>query len=112
MSEETQDDVVALAERMLRFFGAKKLHITWFGGEPLMNAEVIWNLTPRLRGLAESCGAEYSADIFTNGSLLTQETAQTLFRHHARVVLKFNSLIPEIQERMTGAKNALDKQQK
>ena len=78
MSKETQDDVAALADRMLRFFGAKKLHIIWFGGEPLMNAEVIWELTPRLRGLAERCGAAYSAEIFTNGSLLTQETVDRL----------------------------------
>jgi uncharacterized protein len=78
MSEEVQDDAAALAERMLKHFGAKSLNITWFGGEPLMNPEVIWKLTPRLRNLAEQCGAKYSANIFTNGSLLTQEILDRL----------------------------------
>lgn len=63
MPEEVQDDVAALAERMLRHFGAESLHIVWFGGEPLMNPQVIWNLTPRLRNLAERYGAKYSASI-------------------------------------------------
>lgn len=32
MSEKVQDDAAALAERMLKHFGAKSLNITWFGG--------------------------------------------------------------------------------
>ncbi len=74
MSEEVQDDVIALAERMMKRFGAKTLHVTWFGGEPLMNPDVIWNLTPRFRELA----LRYGASIFTNGSLLTQEILDQL----------------------------------
>ena len=78
MLEEVQDDVIALAERMMKHFSPKKLHVIWFGGEPLMNPEVIWNLTPRFRKLAERHGAQYSASIFTNGSLLTQEILDRL----------------------------------
>lgn len=41
MAPEIQDDIVRLAERMLDASKAKKLAITWFGGEPLMATDVI-----------------------------------------------------------------------
>ena len=80
MSQETQDDVVALAERMLRSSGAKKVMVCWFGGEPLLMPEIIESLSARLMALAEKRGAEYSATIVTNGYLLTQEIADMLGR--------------------------------
>ena len=80
MKQEIQDDVVALAGRMLDTAGAKSLHISWFGGEPLLALDVIESLTDRLKALVEERGGDYSAGIITNGYLLTQETADTLGR--------------------------------
>ena len=73
MSPEVQDDVVALVGRMLDAARAKKLTITWFGGEPLLAPDVIESLSPRLIALAEEHGCEYKSWIFTNGYLITQE---------------------------------------
>lgn len=78
MSEETKQDVLDLAERMLKVFGAKELFIIWFGGEPLLAPEVIWEMTEKFRVLAAKYGARYGAEIFTNGSLLTQEIIDKL----------------------------------
>lgn len=80
MSEETQDDVIALAERMMKASRAKKLDMTWFGGEPLLMPDIIEALSGRLIALAEEQGAEYGASIITNGFLLTQEIADMLER--------------------------------
>ena len=80
MSPEVQDDVVALAGRMLKASGAKRLDVTWFGGEPLLMPEIIESLSGRLMALAGEHGAEYSADIITNGYLLTREIAEMLGR--------------------------------
>ena len=77
MSREVQDDVVALAERLLDLSG-KKLHVVWFGGEPLLAADVIESLSERLMALAEKKGALYTAGIITNGYLLTQKNADML----------------------------------
>lgn len=84
MSQAVQDDVVALAERMMDFSGGKRLFITWFGGEPLLAADVIESLSERLIALAEKRGAEYSAGIITNGYLLTQKNADMLARCRVR----------------------------
>ena len=80
MSAEVQDDVVALAARMLDASTRKALHITWFGGEPLLAPDIIESLSERLMALVEERGGEYGASIITNGYLLTQENADMLGR--------------------------------
>ena len=80
MSQSVQDDVVALAGRMLDTFRPKQLHVTWFGGEPLLATDVIEHLSERLMALASEKGAAYQAYIITNGYLLTQPVADLLGR--------------------------------
>ena len=80
MTKEVQDDVVALAERMLKASASNNLDVAWFGGEPLLAPDVIESLSSRLMKLVEDRGGEYSASIITNGYLLTQETADMLGR--------------------------------
>ncbi len=84
MRAETQEAVVAFAGRMLDASGAKKLEITWSGGEPLLALDVIESLSARLLPLAEARGAGYDAIIVTNGSLLTQPIADVLERARVR----------------------------
>ena len=80
MSSEVQDGLVALAEKLMDLTGTKSLSVTWFGGEPLLAADVIESLSERLMALAEKKGAEYSAGIITNGYLLNQKNADMLGR--------------------------------
>ncbi len=80
MSPEVQDDVVALAGRMLDASGSKDISVTWFGGEPLLALDVIESLSERLMALAQERGGKYSASIITNGYLLTQDVADMLER--------------------------------
>ena len=80
MSPEVQDDVVALADRMLNASRARKLSITWFGGEPLMATDVIEALSPRLVEVANNHGCEYTSWIFTNGYLFDEEIVDLLLR--------------------------------
>lgn len=80
MSEETCGDVVRLAERMLAVSGARVLNVTWFGGEPLLAPDLIESLSARLRSAASRARAEYTAEIVTNGYLLTPPVAEMLGR--------------------------------
>ena len=88
MSASVQDDVVALAGRMLDALRTKDVHVTWFGGEPLLAPDVIESLSGRLMALAEERGGRYEASIVTNGYLLTQDIADMLGR------LKVNYSVP------------------
>lgn len=80
MSAQVQDDVVALAERMLDASKSNDLSVNWFGGEPLLAPDVIESLSGRLMALVEERGGSYDAGIITNGYLLTQEIADMLER--------------------------------
>ena len=80
MSAQIQDDVIGLAERMLDASGAKKLQVTWFGGEPLLAMDAIEALSRRLMELADRKNAVYEAEIVTNGYLLDQKNAGLLRR--------------------------------
>ena len=51
--------------------GQKKIHIHWFGGEPMCAAD---NIDRICRGLTEA-GLEYTAEMTSNGSLFTKESA-------------------------------------
>ena len=96
LSGEEIDGVIEQAAAL----GARKIVI--LGGEPLLYRDLEARLD-RIVALG------MRPEIFTNGALLDPERAAMLFRYGARVALKFNSLIPEVQERMTGVKGALDK---
>ena len=80
MSPEVQDDVIALAERMMDATKEKRMSVSWFGGEPLLAPDVIESLSERLMALAERKGSEYSAGIITNGYFLTQKNVDMLAR--------------------------------
>lgn len=49
----------------------KSLNVTWYGGEPLINKNAIAKLTPMLKKLCQENNMAYSANIITNGILLT-----------------------------------------
>jgi len=55
-----------------------QLHIDWYGGEPLVNKDVIYSMSERLIKLCETKEIKYFASITTNGYLLTEEEAKKL----------------------------------
>lgn len=70
-------------QRLLRFVrgrlrGRRRLHVVWFGGEPLLHPEAILRLSTELIRVATFAGAAYSAEIVTNGTRLTDELAAKL----------------------------------
>ena len=81
MNAEVQDDVVALAQRMLDASGSKSINVTWFGGEPLLATDVIESLSIRFMELADAHGGSYLANIITNGYLLTKKNVDMLTRY-------------------------------
>ncbi len=80
MSPAVQEEIAALAKRMLDVSGTKTLSVTWFGGEPLLVPDVIESLSERLISLAEKKGVKYEAEIITNGYLLDRKNADMLDR--------------------------------
>jgi len=79
MDDKTQEQLVTFAEKHLDTYKhIKNLNISWYGGEPLLQKEVIYNLSNKLIGLSETRNIGYSAHIVTNGVLMDLETSKKL----------------------------------
>ncbi|MBI0580088.1 radical SAM protein [Neobacillus cucumis] len=55
-----------------------RLHISWFGGEPLVSIDVIEELSIYFLSITKENNIQYSCDLVTNGYLLTKEVFQRL----------------------------------
>lgn len=71
MTDEVEDQII---EYIKRHKQARFLHVTWFGGEPLLAYPRIVTLTKRMKEL----GLHYSANMITNGYLLSKEIIDDL----------------------------------
>lgn len=76
MPQDVQDAVVAMVTRALPKL--QRLHVAWYGGEPLLRRSVIEALSDRLIPLCDGAGVRYDAMIVTNGFLLGAEAAKSL----------------------------------
>lgn len=83
MTRSTADGVIAFIKNTLQ---NKELSIMWFGGEPLLNFEIVTYITCQLRRL----GYELSSSVTTNGSLLTQEMIDFLKINSKRTAIQFS----------------------
>ncbi len=70
MSEETEDRVM----RFIKSFRSPMLHITWYGGEPMLALERMRSINKRLKDM----GKRFDASMITNGYLLTQDKVKYL----------------------------------
>jgi len=68
------DDII----RIVDCSEVRKLHITWYGGEPLLYHKIIEDASIRIRDYCTSYDILYSSDLLTNGYLLTNATAAKL----------------------------------
>jgi uncharacterized protein len=59
----------------------RRLFVVWYGGEPMINAGAIEQLTPKFLDFCKEFDIEYKAMIITNGILLTQRNWELLKTH-------------------------------
>jgi len=67
MTPQVQEGILQFVLKNMK--EVKKLHICWFGGEPLMAWDIICSLSERFMKIAEENGCKYSANMITNGFL-------------------------------------------
>ena len=70
--EKLLDYVTGLADHI------RRLHICWYGGEPLLAQDTIRELSEAFLRLCGEHHVDYSASIITNGSLLDEKTIDLL----------------------------------
>lgn len=78
MSDETLRRIKKLVERKLSDDSIKDFHLSWFGGEPLMEYGKVLELTELSKNLCGKFGKTFSSAITTNGTLLNAERIEGL----------------------------------
>ncbi len=77
MSQEVQDAFINWLKS--KADGFNKLHIAWYGGEPLIGRETILELSDKILPVCREYGVNYSAFMVTNGFSLTADVAKALY---------------------------------
>jgi uncharacterized protein len=73
MSPAVQDRVIALYERMIQDVpGLNFINMIWYGGEPLMRKQIIYDLADRLMDISALAGIRYTGTMVSNGFLMTR----------------------------------------
>lgn len=82
MTDETKNGIKELVKE--RANTLNNLHISWFGGEPLLELGIIEELSNTFIAEAKEHEIDYSADIVTNGFFLTKEVFENLLSWEVR----------------------------
>jgi len=88
MERDVQDAVLAFLKRKLR--GKEEFHAAWWGGEPLLEPQIIDSFGSEIIQLCESLDVQYDASITTNGYLLNEDNVRLLAKgrvKHVQVTL-------------------------
>ncbi len=78
MSDETEDKVIDFIIHQIQNNDSKKLTISWFGGEPLLETNRIVSISDKLISYCDNNDIQYNAKIITNGYFLDEENCKKL----------------------------------
>ncbi|KGM95838.1 hypothetical protein Z968_08045 [Clostridium novyi A str. 4552] len=76
MSDEGMRDLINFINKNLE--NKKYLNITWYGGEPLLEKQRIYDISKEVIKMCNDKDIKFSANIVTNGILLDYNTAKNL----------------------------------
>lgn len=88
----------------------KNLEVDFFGGEPLMNFDVVKQTVAYARGKEKECGKNFRFTITTNALLLTDEITQYLNREMYNVVVSIDGRkdVHNCVRKTVGGKDSFD----
>jgi uncharacterized protein len=82
MNENAKRGLINYIQKEGRYL--QQLTVSWFGGEPLLGYDIIDELSEVFLQVANEYNISYSAEIATNGYLLTKEKFERLLQHGIR----------------------------
>jgi uncharacterized protein len=80
------DEIVAIARQRLGRQSKRGLHVDWYGGEPLLNLELLETASLALQAFCASEGVRYHASVVSNGTLWPDDVGAFVRRHRLREV--------------------------
>lgn len=78
LSNQTCDAIFDYIKKDLVERDGKRLHMTWYGGEPMMNRQAIDYLSEKLLAYCDQNEIKYTSSIVTNGTMWPPEAAEAV----------------------------------
>lgn len=97
MSEEIQTALIKFVEE--RLINSVRFSVTWYGGEPLLTKNIIYNPSEKFLELYQKYAVDYKAFIITNGGFINDsyienykliEGVNALANNNFRVIVRIN----------------------
>ncbi len=105
MSRKIAEGIVAFVKSQLSHL--KNLSISWYGGEPLLAKDLVYDLSKQFISICKEQGIEYGAFMISNGSLLDEETIQKLIEYKVKGIQITVDGPPEIHNNRRVSKNGV-----
>lgn len=87
------DDLVEHAKKLLKKSGKGKLHVDWYGGEPMLNLKFLELASNSLQTLCEDMGVTYEASMLSNGTMWPCDRREFVKKHKlVRVQISFDGI--------------------
>ncbi len=80
MDETTENAIISFIRKNIRYYSS--LEVTWFGGEPLLELDMIVRMSKKIVEICKNASRPYRASCITNGYLLTLGNVEELMRCH------------------------------
>jgi uncharacterized protein len=90
MSPDTSEQVARWIDSRMDELQPKRLSLTFFGGEPLVNLPALYDLAERAWASTQARGVQLTIGIISNGLLLTEELVDRLLPyglHYVKITL-------------------------
>lgn len=86
MPDNIKQDLLNYVEKIVKT--GKDVFVTWYGGEPLLAKEIIFDLSQKIIAITEENKVGYSAGMITNGYLISEdpETVQNLKKNRIKFI--------------------------
>lgn len=78
---DVQNDIIHFISLSITKNHIKEVNIIWYGGEPLIQKQIIFSMQERINAICKSYNVKLSSCIITNGVLLTPEISESLYEH-------------------------------
>lgn len=113
MSEEVKDGIITLFRRMIKEHpNLEQAQLSWYGGEPLVKKNVIYELSDRLIRVCEEENVKYVGTMVSNGHALNKEVAQKLYDRalrHVQITLDGSQEYHDARRHLLSGKGTYDK---
>lgn len=106
MSEKIQDKIISLVSQFAKEH--QNIHVTWFGGEPLLAKADIYNMSEKMLQICKQEQVDYEAGIITNGYLLDEGTILKLKEYKVKSVQITIDGLPDSHNKKRRLKNNSD----